>query len=107
QGAAVRNASDQAFLFEFEQRQPDVPAMGLKQVAEILLHQPLPRLTPSQYYVLLDALGDDGRGGFSRARWHRQARFRRSDSRAFGRFSDHSLLDLDGMPEPRPGSRQS
>jgi hypothetical protein len=41
--------------------------MGLELVTEILLDQPFARLTPSQDYVLFDALGDDGRGRFARA----------------------------------------
>jgi len=42
--------------------------MGMELIAEILLDQPLPRLTPSKDYVLLNALGDENGRGFSRPR---------------------------------------
>ena len=67
QCTAIGNSPDQALLLEFEQRQSHVAAMGLELVTEILLDQPFARLTPSQDYVLFDALGDDGRGRFARA----------------------------------------
>ena len=66
--AAIGDALDQTLFFEFEQRQPHVAAMGLEQVAEILLDQPLPRLTSPQHDVLLDTLGDDDSRRLSRRR---------------------------------------
>ena len=57
--AAIGNPLDQSLFFEFEQRQPNVAAMGLKQLAKVQLDQPLPRLASAKDDVLLDALGDD------------------------------------------------
>ena len=73
--------------------------MGLKQITQILLDQALPRLTPPQDYVLLDALCDDGSGRFARSCYRHLAGFRRSDSRAFGWFSDHHFPVLDALPD--------
>jgi hypothetical protein len=70
--------------------------MSLKQVTKILLDQALPRLTPPEDYVLLDALGNDERRRFSRRRYRYRTGFRRSSYRLFGRFSGHHFPDLDG-----------
>src|ERR1700690_393178 len=65
QRAAVWNALHQPLFFELEQGQPNVTTMGLKQLAEVQLNQPLARLAPSKDDVLLDALGDDQRRWFA------------------------------------------
>ena len=84
-GAAVGNALHQALLLQFEQRKSHVAAMGLKQIAEILLDQALPRLAPPEHDVLLDALGDDRGGrGLARRRCRDLAGFRRTTLRWFG-----------------------
>jgi hypothetical protein len=70
----------------------------MEQVTEVLLDQALPRLTPAQYYVLLDALCDNGCGRFSRSRYQYLAGSRRSDGRTLGWFSDHHFPDLDDRP---------
>ena len=80
--------------------------MGLKLVAEVLLDQPLPRLTPSEDYVLLNALGDEGGCRLSWPRNRHRTGFRRSDSRAFGWFSDHHFPDFDDRLRP-PGAANS
>jgi len=74
--------------------------MGLEQVAEILLDQALPRLTPPQDYVLLDArCDDDGRRLACRqCRW--LTGFGRSGCRLFGWFSGHHFPDLEVAPAP-------
>jgi hypothetical protein len=74
--------------------------MGLEQVTEILLDQALPRLTPAQDYVLLDALGDQDGSRFSRSRRRYLTGSWRSDRRAFGWFSDHHFPDFDDRPRP-------
>jgi len=92
QRAAIWNALHQAFLFELEQRQPHVTAMGLEQVGKILLDQPLLRLAPPQHDVLLEALGDHDGGGLARRRC--RPGFGRPGDRAFGWFSDHNFPGL-------------
>jgi hypothetical protein len=67
--------------------------MGLEQLAEVLLDQPLPRLTPSEDYVLLDALGDKRRRRLAWARDWQLSGFRRPDGCAFRRFSGHHVPD--------------
>src|SRR6185312_12833354 len=68
-GAAVGDALDQALFLELEQRESHIAAVGLEQIAQILLDQTLPRLTSPQHDVLLDAPGDeDSRGRLAR-RW--------------------------------------
>jgi hypothetical protein len=67
--AAVGNALDQPLFFKFKQREPNVAAMGLEKITQILFDQPLPRLAPSQYNVFLDTPGDnDGRCRLARRR---------------------------------------
>ena len=68
--------------------------MSLELVAEVLLDQPLPWLTPSEDYVLLNALGDEGGCRLSWPRNRHRTGFWRSDSRPFGWFSDHHVPDL-------------
>jgi hypothetical protein len=58
--------------------------MGLEQVAKILLDQALPRLTPPEDDVLLDALCDDDCRRFPRERCRYLTESRRSGYRLFG-----------------------
>ena len=100
-GAAIGDAFHQAFLFQFEQRQPDIAAMGFEQVAKILLDETLTRLTPAQDDVLLDALGDGHGRRFALKRHRRRAGFDRSCDRAFAWFSGHDVPDFDAAPARR------
>src|SRR5260370_13369545 len=105
QRAAIWNALHQAFLFEFEQRQPHVTAMGLEQVGKILLDQPLFRLAPPQHDVLLEAFGNHDGGGPARQRWRYRPGFGRAPDRAFGWLSYHTFPGVPGRPPPsRPPS---
>ena len=45
--AAIGDALHDALFLEFEQRKPDVGAMGVEAIAQILLDQALPWVTPS------------------------------------------------------------
>src|SRR5258708_6801835 len=99
QRAAIGDALHQALLFELEEGQPDVAAMGLEQVTKILLDQAFPRLTPPQYDILLDALCDDEGCRFPRGRWYLTGSGR-SGYCAFGWFSDHNSPDLEAPRRP-------
>ena len=56
--AAVRDSLDDPHLFQLEQCEPDVAAMGIEVRAQILLDQPLARVPPSEHDVFLE-LSDD------------------------------------------------
>ena len=89
--AAVGNALHQALLLQLEKREPDIAAMGLKQVAEVLLDEALPRLPPPENNVFLDAPANDrGCRGFARRRCD-LAGFRRSRLYRFGQSCRHQL----------------
>ena len=56
--AAVGDALDDPLLFQFEQREPDVTAMGIEVRAQILLDQPLARVAAAKHDVLLELARD-------------------------------------------------
>jgi hypothetical protein len=106
QRPAIWDALYQALFFELEQSQSHITAMGLEQIAKVLLDQALPRLTSPKYDVLLDALGDDGGCRFSGRRYRQLTGFGRPRDRVFGWFSDHHCPDLKDAPPPvRRGRR--
>ena len=51
------------FFFEFEESKSYVGTMRIELFAEILLDQPLPRVTPTQHDVLLQARRDNTGNG--------------------------------------------
>src|SRR5258708_20057554 len=57
-GATVRDPLDQSFLLQFEQRQPDVAAMSLEALAQILFHQPFAWIPPAQDDAFLPTVPD-------------------------------------------------
>ena len=68
--------------------------MGVKQIAEILLDQPLPRMTTPEDDVFLDTPRDDERGGRLASRRGRNlARFGCRYLGLLERFSGHVVPD--------------
>ena len=65
--AAVRDPLDDAHLFQFEQREPDVAAMGVEIRAQVLLDQPLARVPAAEHDVFLELSGRSGRRSTARA----------------------------------------
>src|SRR5450755_3014519 len=89
--AAVRNSLDDALFFEFEECQPYVGTVRVELLAEILLDQPLARVTPTQYDVLFKAGCDDiGDGRLPRPVFRRQ--FARRSLRRSARASRRRLV---------------
>ena len=89
--AAVRNSLDDALFLEFEEGEPHVCTMRIELRAEILLDQPLARVTPTQHDVLFQARRDDiGDGRLPRAAFWRQ--FARRSLRRSARASRQRLV---------------
>jgi hypothetical protein len=66
--AAVRDALDDAALFQLEQRQPDIAAMGVERRAQVLLDKPLARMTPAEHDVFFELPGNHVRDRFAPVR---------------------------------------
>ena len=70
--AAIGDSLNNPLFFEFEERKPDVGTMRVELLTEILLDQPLARMTPAKDDVLFQAGRDDtGDGRLPRAAFRR------------------------------------
>src|SRR5215467_2144493 len=53
--AAIGNALNDTFLLQFKQGQPNITAMGIEAVAQVLLDEALARVTPTEHDVFFQA----------------------------------------------------
>src|SRR5262249_43598775 len=58
---AIGNTLNDSFLLKLEQSQPNVAAMRVEAIAEILFDQAFARVTPAKYDILFQAGRDDVR----------------------------------------------
>ena len=100
-GAAIGDALDQPLLLQLEQRQPHVAAVGVEEVAKVLLDQPLARLAASEHDVFLDAAGNRHRRRDLACGRGRLARFRGLCFQLSQRLCGHCCLVISGSAQLR------